>query len=116
MYYSPSKLHQFFFRVTAASPQLIGSIRSFIESGIRLRLPEGFGGAAGGGEALTLPSTAFEANIPFVLRFMVDAQVTGCCWLKGSPAAMQCSTSSTATTTAAAAAGSATATAAATTR
>ncbi|CDI84986.1 DNA polymerase delta catalytic subunit, putative [Eimeria praecox] len=81
MYYSPSKAHQLFFRVTAASPQLVGSIRSFIEGGIRLQVPEGFGAASG--QHITLPNTAYEANIPFVLRFMVDAEVTGCCWVKG---------------------------------
>ncbi len=24
----------------------------------------------------------FEANMPFVLRFMIDRDITGCCWLE----------------------------------
>ena len=81
MHYSPGKAGQLFFRITAASPQMIAGIRSFIESGIRLRIPEGFGQASG--QQLLLPQTAYEVNIPFVLRYMVDSEITGCCWVCG---------------------------------
>ncbi|KAL8445941.1 hypothetical protein Emag_004906 [Eimeria magna] len=56
-------------------------IRTLIEGGIRLRIPEGFGSASG--QQLLLPQTAYEANIPFVLRYMVDSEITGCCWIRG---------------------------------
>lgn len=79
MHYSPSKAGQLFFRITAASPQMIAGIRSLIESGIRLRIPDGFGAISG--QQLVLPQTAYEANIPFVLRYMVDSEITGCCWV-----------------------------------
>lgn len=81
MYYSPSKAKQLFFRITAASPQMISGIRGFIESGIRLRIPDGFGKLSG--QQVVLPETAYEANIPFVLRYMVDSDITGCCWIRG---------------------------------
>lgn len=81
MHYSPSKAGQLFFRITAASPQMIANIRALIESGIRLRVPDGFGALSG--QHLLLPQTAYEANIPFVLRFMVDSEITGCCWISG---------------------------------
>lgn len=83
MHYSPSKVGQLFFRITAASPQMIANIRGLIESGIRLRVPDGFGAASG--QQVLLPPTAYEANIPFVLRFMVDSEITGCCWVRGEP-------------------------------
>ncbi|KAL8447481.1 hypothetical protein Emed_004364 [Eimeria media] len=82
MHYSPSKAGQVFFRITAASPQMIAGIRTLIESGIRLRIPEGFGSASG--QQLLLPQTAYEANIPFVLRYMVDSEITGCCWIRAN--------------------------------
>lgn len=81
MYYSPSKAGQLFFRITAASPQMISGIRGFIESGIWLRIPDGFGKLSG--QQVALPETAYEANIPFVLRYMVDSDITGCCWIRG---------------------------------
>ncbi|CDJ70333.1 DNA polymerase delta catalytic subunit, putative [Eimeria necatrix] len=80
MYYSPSKAGQLFFRITAASPQMISGIRGFIESGIWLRIPDGFGKLSG--QQVALPETAYEANIPFVLRYMVDSDITGCCWIR----------------------------------
>ncbi|KAL8272885.1 hypothetical protein Esti_003194 [Eimeria stiedai] len=82
MHYSPSKAGQLFFRITAASPQMIAGIRTLIESGIRLRIPEGFVSASG--QQLLLPQTAYEANIPFVLRYMVDSEITGCCWIRAN--------------------------------
>ncbi|KAL8429124.1 hypothetical protein Efla_003177 [Eimeria flavescens] len=82
MHYSPSKSGQLFFRITAASPQMIAGIRSLIEGGICLRIPEGFGSASG--QQLLLPQTAYEANIPFVLRYMVDSEITGCCWIRAN--------------------------------
>ncbi|KAL8431086.1 hypothetical protein ACSSS7_005491 [Eimeria intestinalis] len=84
MHFSPSKAGQLFFRITAASPQMIACIRTLIESGIRLPIPEGFGSASG--QQLVLPQTAYEANIPFVLRYMVDSEITGCCWIRGEDA------------------------------
>ncbi|XP_026190988.1 DNA polymerase delta catalytic subunit [Cyclospora cayetanensis] len=80
MHYSPSKASQLFFRITAAAPQMIAGLRAFIESGIRLLVPDGFGAMSG--QQLVLPQVAYEANIPFVLRYMVDSEITGCCWIR----------------------------------
>lgn len=95
MHYSPSKAGQLFFRITAASPQMIAGIRALIESGIRMRVPDGFGEVSG--QQLVLPQTAYEANIPFVLRYMVDSEITGCCWIRGEQgfATRGCITAST---------------------
>lgn len=79
MNYSPTKAGQMFFKITAASPQMISCIKTFIEGGVRLSVPSGWD--AGGNSQVQVPPMAYEANIPFVLRFMVDTQMTGCSWL-----------------------------------
>jgi DNA polymerase delta subunit 1 len=60
-----------FLRVTMAVPKLVATLRRIIESGIHLGPKYG-----------TLKLQPYEANIEFVIRFMVDANIVGCNWIE----------------------------------
>lgn len=63
--------HQKFFKVTVAIPNLVSVSRGILERGFSL---------VDGGHFP--PSTTFETNIPYVLRFMVDRKIAGGGWVK----------------------------------
>ncbi|KAG9349935.1 hypothetical protein JZ751_026288 [Albula glossodonta] len=59
-----------FLRITMATPRLIAPAKRLLEQGFK------FG---------TFPIqsySSFEANIDFEIRFMVDSDVVGCCWIE----------------------------------
>jgi len=70
MYYQESGLKPFF-KVVVAIPSLVSMSRNIIERGFSL--------SAGGQFA---PSTSFETNIPFPLRYMVDRGIAGGSWIQ----------------------------------
>eukprot|EP00920_Eleutheroschizon_duboscqi_P035404 GHVT01085555.1.p1 GENE.GHVT01085555.1~~GHVT01085555.1.p1 ORF type:complete len:1029 (+),score=189.08 GHVT01085555.1:3620-6706(+) len=55
-------------RVTVALPSMVGTCRGAIERGLNVG-------------SVTVETTAFDANIPFVLRYMVDSNTTGSSWI-----------------------------------
>mmetsp|Transcript_25905 Transcript_25905/g.73198 ORF Transcript_25905/g.73198 Transcript_25905/m.73198 type:complete len:1072 (-) Transcript_25905:10-3225(-) len=71
MGYHGTTEHVPFFRVVVAVPALVASSRRFIEAGFPLA----------GGKGHFPPSTSYETNIPFALRFMVDRQLVGGGWV-----------------------------------
>jgi DNA polymerase delta subunit 1 len=62
-----------FIKLTVNSPTELNAVRSITESGF----------AFGSFVAQSYP--AFESNMPIVLRFMVDAKITGMNWLELPP-------------------------------
>ncbi|PJF19447.1 DNA polymerase [Paramicrosporidium saccamoebae] len=67
--YSPNK-HLPFLKISATSPSHLNAVKKFVESGIAFsRFP-----------LRSYPT--FESNMPIVLRFMVDAKLTGMNWVE----------------------------------
>ncbi|KAF8822137.1 Dna polymerase [Cardiosporidium cionae] len=66
MHYSPSHGRPFF-KATATIPRMISACRTAIEHGIFI-------------DGYSVPEPAYEANIPFSLRFLIDTKMTGCAW------------------------------------
>lgn len=64
--------HSPFFKVTVAVPSLVSTSRNMIERGFSLV----------GNRGSFSPSTSYETNIPFALRFMVDRGIIGGGWVK----------------------------------
>ncbi|KAJ8347236.1 hypothetical protein SKAU_G00286370 [Synaphobranchus kaupii] len=61
---------QDFLRITVATPRLIAPAKRLLEQGFKF------------GPFPTQNYTTFEANIDFEIRFMVDSEVVGCCWIQ----------------------------------
>lgn len=68
-------------RVVLASPKLVATLRSVIESSPLVENPAT-------GEGVRIPPDVFEANIPFELRFMTDTAMVGCSWVEGNGSAV----------------------------
>ncbi len=65
--------HTHFFKVRVAMPTLIPPLRRIMEEGIELA-----GVQAPNGDNIY---SAFECNVPFVLRYMIDQDISGAGWL-----------------------------------
>ncbi len=80
--------HTQFFKVTVAMPSLIPKLKTIMESGIDLPGVDADQNSAYGEKGLlSTMYQAYECNVPFVLRFMIDRQISGAGWLtfpKGS--------------------------------
>ncbi|KAL3911039.1 MAG: hypothetical protein SGILL_007442, partial [Bacillariaceae sp.] len=61
-----------FFKVTVAMPTLIPTLKRIMEEGIDL---------PGVSTTSSNQFSAFECNVPFVLRYMIDEEVTGAGWM-----------------------------------
>lgn len=64
--------HTHFFKILVAMPTLIPTLKRIMEEGIDLagvKAPQGYEYAA------------FECNVPFVLRYMIDNDISGAGWL-----------------------------------
>ncbi|KAG5854660.1 DNA polymerase delta catalytic subunit-like [Anguilla anguilla] len=59
-----------FLRITMATPRLIAPAKRLLEQGFKF------------GPFPTQSYASFEANIDFEIRFMVDSDVVGCCWIE----------------------------------
>jgi DNA polymerase delta subunit 1 len=70
--------HTKFLKIYVSLPGLVPTLKRIMEDGIDLP-----GVTRTGGTSTGLPPTyaAFEANVPFVLRFMVDRKLSGAGWL-----------------------------------
>jgi hypothetical protein len=64
--------HTKFFKVTVAMPTLIPTLKKVMEEGIEL---------AGVTTEESNQYHAFECNVPFVLRYMIDNEISGAGWL-----------------------------------
>ncbi|CAE8624823.1 unnamed protein product, partial [Polarella glacialis] len=71
MMWQGSNEHVPFLRVVLAVPSLVGMCRRIIEAGFPLS----------GGKGRMEPTTSYETNIPFPLRFMVDQSLKGGGWV-----------------------------------
>ncbi|GFE54062.1 DNA polymerase delta catalytic subunit [Babesia ovis] len=78
MLYRPNAERDFL-KITTALPRMVASLRSYIESGIALPIFDHSGGTA---MRIPFPTQVCEANLPYVLRFLLDSNITGGCWLK----------------------------------
>lgn len=63
--------NQTFYKIYVATPNLVPTVKRVLEDGLEV---PGFGRLHG---VLT-----FESNVPFVLRFMIDKDITGAGWLE----------------------------------
>lgn len=61
--------HREFLRITLRSPAHVAPARRLLEEGFEFA-----------GKATALPT--YESNIPFLVRYMVDARLTGMCWVR----------------------------------
>mmetsp|Transcript_68037 Transcript_68037/g.76173 ORF Transcript_68037/g.76173 Transcript_68037/m.76173 type:complete len:1199 (+) Transcript_68037:49-3645(+) len=64
--------HTHFFKITVSMPNLIPPLKRIMEAGVDLSgvvAPEG------------IEYAAFECNVPFVLRYMIDNDISGAGWL-----------------------------------
>ncbi|KAK1935941.1 DNA polymerase delta subunit [Babesia divergens] len=79
MTYNPSGERDYL-RVTTALPRMVSALRSYLESGVALPVVD----RSGGGSAMRIafPRQVCEANLPYVLRFLLDSNITGGCWLR----------------------------------
>jgi DNA polymerase delta subunit 1 len=60
---------QRFYKITVAEPRLVNKARAFLDGRDRY-VTDG------------LDAKTYEANVPFILRYMTDAKMSGCQWLK----------------------------------
>jgi DNA polymerase delta subunit 1 len=72
MRWQGSNQHSPFLRVVVAVPSVVATCRRLVEAGFPLT----------GGCGRFEPSTSYETNIPFALRFMVDRQLVGGGWVE----------------------------------
>lgn len=70
--YSREKLMDFI-KISTTSPTHLNSIKRVVEGGIAI------------GRFSSRSYATFESNLPIVLRFMVDAQITGMNWIELPP-------------------------------
>jgi DNA polymerase delta subunit 1 len=68
--YRPDNLQQTFLKIFIVSPRLITGCRNILQQGVDL--------TGTGRKSLD----AFEANIDFEVRFMVDTDLVGCGWVE----------------------------------
>ncbi|EAN34137.1 DNA polymerase family B family protein [Theileria parva strain Muguga] len=63
-----------FLRIVVSSPRMVSNLRSFIESGVDLSVE---------GDSVSIPlfRQTYEANLPYVLRFLLDNNVICGSWL-----------------------------------
>uniref|UniRef100_A0A3B0MHL2 DNA polymerase n=1 Tax=Theileria annulata TaxID=5874 RepID=A0A3B0MHL2_THEAN len=63
-----------FLRIVVSSPRMVSNLRSYIESGVELEVD---------GDSFTIPlyRQTYEANLPYVLRFLLDNNVICGSWL-----------------------------------
>jgi hypothetical protein len=64
--------HTQFLKVYCGMPTLIPTLKRIMEEGVELDIP---------GHPGTKTYPAFECNVPFVLRYMIDQDITGAGWL-----------------------------------
>ncbi|KAL9188489.1 hypothetical protein ACHAXT_006867 [Thalassiosira profunda] len=76
MGYDPS--HAKFLKVYVAMPGMIPKLKAIMEEGIAL---PGFRNAEGDDVRGSMMFQPFECNVPYVLRFMIDHNITGASWL-----------------------------------
>jgi DNA polymerase delta subunit 1 len=77
MGYDPS--HTAFLKVYVAMPGMIPKLKTIMEDGIRL---PGITNTASGQEVReNIVYQPFECNVPYVLRYMIDRDITGASWL-----------------------------------
>ncbi|TGZ65787.1 hypothetical protein CRM22_005695 [Opisthorchis felineus] len=62
-----------FLKVTVALPRIVSAAKRILDNGFAF------------GEYPFQSYPAFEANIDFEIRFMVDTEITGCCWVEAPP-------------------------------
>ena len=67
--------HSRFLKVFVAMPTLVPTLKRIMEEGIELP------GVTSVGETSQVCYQPFECNVPFVLRFMIDRDITGAGWL-----------------------------------
>jgi len=72
MRWQGSNEHSCFLRVVVAVPSLVATSRRVIEAGFRLE------------KGYFAPSTSYETNIPFALRFMIDQELVGGGWVRAT--------------------------------
>lgn len=70
--------HKRFFRIMVAMPTMIPTLKRIMENGIHLPGVRPVDQANADDMAMYQP---FECNIPFVLRFMIDRNISGAGWL-----------------------------------
>lgn len=70
--------HTKFFKVMLAMPTMVPKLKRIMEDGISLPGVRATGGSVYNGDATFQP---FEANVPFVLRYMIDRDISGAGWL-----------------------------------
>jgi DNA polymerase family B, exonuclease domain len=71
--------YNLFLKIYVSLDKLVPALRRIMEEGISLPGVDSSGAENGGG---MMPQfAAFEANVPFVLRFMVDRDIAGAGWL-----------------------------------
>ncbi|XP_052400675.1 DNA polymerase delta catalytic subunit [Carassius gibelio] len=68
-HYHGNKAHDFL-RITMAMPRLIAPAKRLLEQGFKFA------------NFANQSYQAYEANIDFEIRFMVDSDVVGCCWIE----------------------------------
>ncbi|KAK1443519.1 DNA polymerase catalytic subunit [Babesia gibsoni] len=68
-----------YLKVTVALPRMVAALRSYMESGVALPVIDNGTGTA---MRIHLPRQVCEANLPYVLRFLLDTNITGGCWLR----------------------------------
>ena len=70
--------HTKFFKVLVAMPTMVPTLKRIMEDGVTLPGVRPTDGSNYEGDALYQP---FESNVPFVLRFMIDRDISGAGWL-----------------------------------
>jgi DNA polymerase delta subunit 1 len=70
LYYQPQKSRPFL-KVSVALPNLVASSKTVIEQGLSLPWL-----------GCSLHGPTYESNIPYALRYMIDASIVGGCWVE----------------------------------
>jgi DNA polymerase delta subunit 1 len=70
LYYQPQKSRPFL-KISVALPNLVASSKSVIEQGLSLPWL-----------GCSLHGPTYESNIPYALRYMIDASIVGGCWVE----------------------------------
>ena len=70
--------HTKFFKVMLAMPTMVPKLKRIMEDGIALPGVRPTDGSGYSGDTIFQP---FEANVPFVLRYMIDRDISGAGWL-----------------------------------
>ncbi|GIX63044.1 DNA polymerase delta catalytic subunit, putative [Babesia caballi] len=79
MTYKPNNERDFL-KITTALPRMVSTLRGYIESGIALPVLDHSG--TGAAMRIAFPRQVCEANLPYVLRYLLDSNITGGCWLR----------------------------------